>query len=260
MWKYIGFSALLLTKYSSEVTADGVVKGVTGSPFRFAPPVIPDKPPKEGQDTIWWPTTGRAPKLNRKSAGHLLEDRETLIHTDLSYPNPFSEPERCVAFPKINHTWLCDPDGLMTHDEETRLESRLLKLRDTRSHKCPQGKDEFYQAAVAVATDIVVPENETPQQATDGFAHALLRRWGVGNKGCHDGILLVYVKNLRTVAVATRSGVESQYISEETKKLHPTACPRRVSFDWFYWRGHDLGGGCLDRTASSSSRRNRLDW
>merc|ERR1712203_1110752 len=107
----------------------------------------------------------------------------------------------------------------MTHDEETRLESRLLKLRDTRNHKCPSGKSEFYQAAVAVATDIVVPENETPQQAADGFAHALLRRWGVGNKGCHDGILLVYVKNLRTVSIATRSGVESQYISEESKNF-----------------------------------------
>lgn len=35
-----------------------------------------------------------------------------------------------------------------------------------------------------------------------------LRRWGVGNKGCHDGIVLAFVKNLKTVSLATRGTTE----------------------------------------------------
>ncbi|CDJ37988.1 hypothetical protein, conserved [Eimeria tenella] len=46
-----------------------------------------------------------------------------------------------------------------------------------------------------------------------------LRRWGVGNKGCHDGIVLAFVKNLKTVSLATRGMFEVHWRRIKLRKL-----------------------------------------
>lgn len=46
---------------------------------------------------------------------------------------------------RATHSWLCDPDHLLTPDEQSVLESRLMKLRDSTEHRCPDGRKYFYQ-------------------------------------------------------------------------------------------------------------------
>nr|CEL73412.1 TPA: hypothetical protein BN1205_090620 [Toxoplasma gondii VEG] len=148
------------------------------------------------------------PKLEAKiytPVRHRIPGDEVLYNA-ASFPNPFVEPQKCTFSTTATHSWLCDPDHLLTPQEQSTLESRLMKLRDSTEHDCPDGRRHFYQAAVAVAHDIYVPEDQIPQQAADEMAHALLRQWGIGNRGCHDGMLLLFVKKRDLAALAKRGG------------------------------------------------------
>ncbi|KFG59780.1 repair protein [Toxoplasma gondii RUB] len=156
------------------------------------------------------------PKLEAKiytPVRHRIPGDEVLYNA-ASFPNPFVEPQKCTFSTTATHSWLCDPDHLLTPQEQSTLESRLMKLRDSTEHDCPDGRRHFYQAAVAVAHNIYVPEDQIPQQAADEMAHALLRQWGIGNRGCHDGMLLLFVKKRDLAALAKREGVEPEYITE----------------------------------------------
>merc|ERR1712007_291211 len=140
-------------------------------------------------------------------------------YTAASFPNPFTQPELCTQFPKVSHSWLCDPDKLLTVDEQAYIEARLMQLRDTTQHVCKDGKKHFYQLGAAVAKDIAVAENQTAQEAADTMARDLLLQWGIGNKACHDGLLLLYVKNKGVVTLATREGVEEEHIGSTFQKI-----------------------------------------
>ncbi|KAL8425380.1 hypothetical protein Efla_003608 [Eimeria flavescens] len=183
-----------VARVSTKAIADGYRQ--MGQPFRFDKNFVVAPAFEESRAESWWPATGR-PALKPSQRPHLDETFDVAMHTDTSFPSPFEQPEKCVSFPSLSHSWICDPDQLLSPQEQAFVETRLLKLRDTAQSTCNESGN-FYQAAVAVASDIVVNENETPQEATDRFAGSLLRRWGVGNKGCHDGMVLAFVKNLKT--------------------------------------------------------------
>ncbi|CDI84899.1 hypothetical protein, conserved [Eimeria praecox] len=173
MWKslfLVAVSGVQVSRVSAKAIADGYTQ--MGQPFRFNKNFVAAAPAfEESSSEVWWPATGRPPLRRAQKA--------------------------------LSHSWICDPDHLLSPEEQAFVEARLLKLRDTAQSKCNESPN-YYQTAVAVASDIVVNANETPQEATDRFAESLLRRWGVGNKGCHDGIVLAFVKNLKTVSLATR--------------------------------------------------------
>merc|ERR1712083_674163 len=140
-------------------------------------------------------------------------------YTAASFPNPFIQPEVCVQLPKIHHSWVCDPDKLLTVDEQAFIEARLMQLRDTTQHVCKDGQKHFYQLGVAVAKDIVVSEEQTAQEAANVMSRDLLLQWGIGNRACHDGLLLLYVKDRKVVSLATREGVEEEHIGLMFQKL-----------------------------------------
>ncbi|XP_026189618.1 uncharacterized protein LOC113146450 [Cyclospora cayetanensis] len=218
MWMIVFFLALCsaqVTRVYAKAIADGYTQ--IGHPFRFDKQVAFAPSAEELTSEVWWPATGRPP-LRKNQRPHLDQTFDVAMHTDISFPNPFEQPEKCVAFSSLSHSWICDPDQLLSPQEQAFVEARLLKLRDTAQSNCNDSQ-KYYQVAVAVASDIVVNENETPQEATDRFAESLLRRWGVGNKGCHDGIVLAFVKNLKTVSLATRENVDAR-VASPTFKAH----------------------------------------
>ncbi|KAL8432382.1 hypothetical protein Efla_006157 [Eimeria flavescens] len=69
------------------------------------------------------------------------------------------------------------------------------------------------QLAVAVLPSLFVTEGKTLQEASDEMAYQLLRQWGIGNKSCHDGLVLMFVKNHLIVSLAGRENVVPGYIS-----------------------------------------------
>ncbi|CDJ61856.1 Chromosome III, complete sequence, related [Eimeria maxima] len=213
MWKslfLVAISGAQVSRVSSKAIADGYTQ--MGQPFRFSKSFVAAAPAfEESSSEAWWPATGKPP-LRKAQRTHLDETFDVALHTETSFPSPFEQPEKCVAFSSLSHSWVCDPDHLLSPEEQAFVEARLLKLRDTAQSTCNDSQN-YYQAAVAVASDIAVNADETPQQATDRFAEALLRRWGVGNKGCHDGIVLAFVKNLKTVSLATRENVDTRVAS-----------------------------------------------
>ncbi|KAL8275510.1 hypothetical protein Esti_000461 [Eimeria stiedai] len=216
MWKSLFVVAIYgaqVARVSTKAIADGYRQ--MGQPFRFDKNFVVAPAFEETSSEAWWPAAGR-PALRQNQRPHLDETFDVAMHTDTSFPSPFEQPEKCVSFPSLSHSWICDPDQLLSPQEQAFVETRLLKLRDTAQSTCNESGN-FYQAAVAVASDIVVNENETPQEATDRFAGSLLRRWGVGNKGCHDGMVLAFVKNLKTVSLATRENVDTRVASSMFK-------------------------------------------
>ncbi|KMZ92777.1 hypothetical protein PVMG_01364 [Plasmodium vivax Mauritania I] len=130
-----------------------------------------------------------------------------------SFPDPFVNPEECVL--SLGHTWLCDPSHLLSLSEQLEVEAALLKIRDTNFHKCSNKGVFYYQAAVALVPEIVISKNSSYEKAVERFSQKLLRKWGIGNKECHDGILLVYVKQLGQFIIAKREGVEEKYLNEK---------------------------------------------
>ncbi|VWU52012.1 MOLO1 domain-containing protein, putative [Hepatocystis sp. ex Piliocolobus tephrosceles] len=142
-----------------------------------------------------------------------------MTYDEISFPNPFEHPEACVLSLGISHSWLCDPSHRLNMDEQINIESILLKIRDTNYHKCSNNKIYYYQVAVAIVPDIKINKNNSFENSTQYFANNLLKKWGIGNKECHDGILLVYIVRLGSFIIAKREGVKSKELNEiEIKK------------------------------------------
>lgn len=135
-------------------------------------------------------------------------------YDDITYPNPFVHPEKCVLSLGISHSWLCDPEQYLTLEDQLQIEAALLKIRDTNFHKCRNKKNYYYQVALAIVPQIVIKENKSFEKSAYIFANSLLRKWGIGNKACHDGILIVYIRQLGKFILAKREGVEDKYINE----------------------------------------------
>ncbi|SOV11564.1 conserved Plasmodium protein, unknown function [Plasmodium sp. gorilla clade G2] len=155
----------------------------------------------------------------------LEEDNQTYsndenIYDENSFPNPFTHPEECVLSLGISHTWLCDPSAFLSIEQQLDIEAELLKIRDTNFHKCSNNSTYYYQVSVAIVPEIFVSKNNTYENAAQEFSEQLLRKWGIGHSPCHDGILLVYIKNLGKFVIAKREGVEEKYINENEIKKH----------------------------------------
>ncbi|SBS86525.1 hypothetical protein PMALA_016390 [Plasmodium malariae] len=122
-------------------------------------------------------------------------------YDELSFPNPFDHPEECVL-----------SLGL---EDQLNIEAILLKIRDMNFHKCSDNGTYYYQVSVAIVPQIFVGKNSSYEKSANHFSQNLLRKWGIGNKECHDGILLVYIKQLGSFIVAKREGVEDKFVNEK---------------------------------------------
>ncbi|CXI59811.1 conserved Plasmodium protein, unknown function [Plasmodium berghei] len=149
-----------------------------------------------------------------------LEEEEKIysenldIYDETNFPNPFESPEKCVLSLGISHTWVCDPSNIIKLEDQLSIEAVLLKIRDTNYHSCLSNDNFYYQVAVAIVPDIFISKNSSIEKSIQEFSQNTLRKWGIGNQKCHDGILLVYIKRLGSFIVSKREGVEDKYINE----------------------------------------------
>lgn len=46
-----------------------------------------------------------------------------------------------------SHSWFCDPEKLLSPEEQSELEAALLKVRDQHAHSCTDGQIHHFQAS-----------------------------------------------------------------------------------------------------------------
>lgn len=103
-------------------------------------------------------------------------------HTPQSVPNPRSTSAGHIA----------DPDDIIDAEHQDRIEQLLARLE----------ADKGVQVAVVALADI-----EEPSDVFE-FAQALFERWGIGERTRDDGLLVLLVRDRRTVRMHTGYGLE----------------------------------------------------
>lgn len=213
------FFATILCNYVVPALSSSDSAKASGIPFRFhlAPERLPNQTYRVLSGSVPAAEAPRAFWPVEKGAKETKKIQNVLgPYTELSIPNPFQEPLRCVQSTNAYTTWLCDPDMLLSFDEQANIESKLLRIRDRTVHKCSDGLLYSYQIAVVVVSSVAVsPANENPQEAAHKLAEKLLRRWGIGNKNCHDGMLLLFATNQNVASLVLREGVEKAVLSKQ---------------------------------------------
>jgi len=103
-------------------------------------------------------------------------------HTAHSVPNPRPTSARHVA----------NPDGIIDAAHLAQIEHLLARLE----------ADKGVQVAVVAVSDI-----DSPSDVFE-FAQALFERWGIGDRARDDGLLVLLVRDRRTVRMHTGYGLE----------------------------------------------------
>lgn len=103
-------------------------------------------------------------------------------YTPDSVPNPRPEGTSHIA----------NPDNIIDADHQAQIEHLLARLE----------ADKGVQVAVVAVSDI-----ESPSDAFD-FAQALFERWRIGDRARDDGLLVLLVRDQRTVRMHTGYGLE----------------------------------------------------
>ena len=87
--------------------------------------------------------------------------------------------------------YVSNPDGILTNEEFTQLNSIIAELEDTTTA----------QIAVVILKSI---DDAVPKE----FATELFQYWGIGNKETDNGLLILFVLDQRRIEFETGYGVE----------------------------------------------------
>jgi len=108
-------------------------------------------------------------------------------------PNPYSEPAKCGL---TGPGWLCDADSLLTPTGRAKVLDIMTSINKKTRVQCPGGQ-QSYQVAAAIVWKMHGDDWAWPGfgvaskvQTAEMFSEAILKRWGVGQAGCDDGLLL----------------------------------------------------------------------
>lgn len=121
------------------------------------------------------------------------------------FPNPTKDPKACNRREKVS--WICDPDQLLSDETATKVEQKLHFVRKNTFSGCSLETNPGYQIAVAVLKGMRSTANESVPETAEKFAKHLHDRWGVGNTGCDDGVMLLLATNDDQVYISTGRGV-----------------------------------------------------
>jgi len=121
-------------------------------------------------------------------------------YTFSSYPDPTQDPGRCGR--KGPHSWVCDPDHIISTSKADELEATLGHISQIPQDSCAQGG---YQMAIALMKKMDEGIGATRDVAVRAkmFAQHLHDKWGVGQKGCNNGILLLLSRDDRRIFIST---------------------------------------------------------
>jgi len=153
------------------------------------------------------------------------------VWTPQSLPNPVTQPSLCGL---ERPGRVCDPDGILEPKTRAKIQDFITVIERNCTHPCG-GEDRGYQLAVVMLGAMdrrVLPGDKI--EAARKFASDLGDHWGVGNKECDDGIVLLasrddrvaYIKTARGAASALPDPIANEITSrmaDQIRKTHGTS-------------------------------------
>ena len=112
-----------------------------------------------------------------------------------TYPNPLTSPKTCNTF-KGEPSYICDPDSIVN---QTTISSLHHYVKDVHLHRnitCEDGTVVPIQFVIAIMNNI-------QEHSAFSFAKKLYDSYGIGRKGCGNGVLFVLSVNDRKMSFAT---------------------------------------------------------
>jgi len=130
-------------------------------------------------------------------------------------------PESVPNQRQINGSHVADPDEILDAEDKARMDQLLVSLEQ--------------QTGAQVA---VVVLDSIGQSTVFDFAQALFVKWGIGSKERNDGLLVLLVRDQRTVRMHTGYGLEGAL---------PDALCKRIQHDFMLpaFKQGDFGAGLL---------------
>lgn len=108
-----------------------------------------------------------------------------------------------------------DPAGLLTDDEQARLASRLVELRE--------------RTGIQMAILLVPGIGDTP---IEEFSLQVARAWGGGSKERNDGVLLTLAVAERKSRFETGKGLEAVITDDEAATILESMTPELRKAEW----------------------------
>eukprot|EP00401_Gymnodinium_catenatum_P005954 CAMPEP_0117537236 /NCGR_PEP_ID=MMETSP0784-20121206/41860_1 /TAXON_ID=39447 /ORGANISM="" /LENGTH=518 /DNA_ID=CAMNT_0005333815 /DNA_START=181 /DNA_END=1734 /DNA_ORIENTATION=+ len=100
-------------------------------------------------------------------------------------PNPNTQYKECNL---VGPGGLCDPDGILSPGGRVNILDALTAIRQKTNLTCPDGTLHGYQVAVLIVQKMKVQGGV--EASAKAFATDVGNAWGVGDKGCDNGIVL----------------------------------------------------------------------
>lgn len=101
--------------------------------------------------------------------------------------------------------YVSDPSGLLSAGARDSINGMLLSL----------------ETSTGIETAVVMLPSIGGEDIFD-FAHELFRTWGIGSKNTNNGLLILYVKDIRTVRFTTGYGLEGIMTDALAKRIQTT--------------------------------------
>uniref|UniRef100_A0A0G4HG78 RING-type domain-containing protein n=1 Tax=Chromera velia CCMP2878 TaxID=1169474 RepID=A0A0G4HG78_9ALVE len=153
------------------------------------------------------------------------------------FPDPMLDPEKCG---RDQISFVCDPDGVMSSEEERdKLQLILLKIKDNTKTQatCKDGTKKNFQMAVALAgamdPALYGGRDDDIERAGERFSYDVAEKWGVGDHGCDNGILLFLSKRDRFAFIRTAKQARKVLTDRAARRIVDLMKPqlRRGDFD-----------------------------
>ncbi|CAG9463992.1 unnamed protein product [Pedinophyceae sp. YPF-701] len=147
--------------------------------------------------------------------------------TPRSYPDPIRHPEKCGR--EGVKSWICDPDRLISVVTADRVDEELdairLGIKPYIKDPCTNGELGFQtMVALMSSMDDSVRGYDLAGKAKN-FARALHDNWGVGDRKCNDGILILLSIFDRQIYISTGKGAKGFLTDSEVQHVIATMRP-----------------------------------
>jgi len=143
------------------------------------------------------------PRLRRRDS---LQERHALVlNTSLwtwgtqkvhprrisEVPNPYEHPQSC-GLPEGQPGPLCDPDHILSNRGQQKILNVFEAIQKKTQLECADGRMRGFQPALAVVQRMSKQDwvDDDKGATAREFATQLGNTWGVGDKGCNNGIMV----------------------------------------------------------------------
>ncbi|CEM03334.1 unnamed protein product [Vitrella brassicaformis CCMP3155] len=133
------------------------------------------------------------------------------------FPNPQYDLQLCGL---RNQAWICDPDGILPSVYDREGIQRILNdIRDNCKVACPDGKEKGFQVGVALVRKMLLGESDDKYVLAAKYATAIGNQWGVGDKGCDNGLVFFLSRDDKVVHIRTANQAAVRVSNEDLSKI-----------------------------------------